>query len=506
MFRQAAGIAESDDIVTTDRRLAEAQGRLELSDDERAWVALLLGHDAGTGAARDELTAGWRQAFERMSRIAPLVLVFEDLQWADDGLVDFIEELHDRSRDSRILIVTLSRPELRERRPDWGAGRRNFVSIDLEPLSDEAMIALMDGLAPGLPRPAVSAIVERAAGVPLYAVETVRMLVGQGRLVAKDGRFTVSGRLDRLEVPETLHGLIAARIDALPGADRDAGRRRLRPRARGPDRCAVRAGRRTGRGLDRTPAVAGRPRDPASGVGSRRRPSVVSTGSSRRRSGRSRTPRCRSATAARSTWPPRRSTLLSPATRPRWSGRPTSSRRSERPRQVLRRTRSRSRPGRAWAWRRNGPPASGRTLRPPTCTSRPSPSRTDPAELAWSRLRSGELARPRGSVRPGRRAPPGGDRGRPSTRRSRPSSGVRPLQPGPWVHPAVDDLGGDRYVATGRGSEPGSSGDELAAECAAELVLAYLLLARPVAGREPSSTRPSRLPSGSTGGTSWSRC
>jgi class 3 adenylate cyclase len=150
MFRQAAGIAESDDIVTTDRRLAEAQGRLELSDDERGWVALLLGHDAGTGAARDELMAGWRQAFERMSRIAPLVLVFEDLQWADDGLVDFIEELHDRSRDSRILIVTLSRPELRERRPDWGAGRRNFVSIDLEPLSDEAMIALMDGLAPGL--------------------------------------------------------------------------------------------------------------------------------------------------------------------------------------------------------------------------------------------------------------------------------------------------------------------------------------------------------------------
>ena len=220
MFRQAAGIAESDDIATTDRRLAEAQGRLELSDDERAWVGLLLGHDAGTGAERDELMAGWRQAFERMSRIAPLVLVFEDLQWADDGLVDFIEELHDRSRDSRILIVTLSRPELRERRPDWGAGRRNFVSIDLEPLSDDAMTALMEGLVPGLPRPAVNAIVERAAGVPLYAVETVRMLVGQGRLVAKDGRFTVSGRLDRLEVPETLHGLIAARLDALPDRDR----------------------------------------------------------------------------------------------------------------------------------------------------------------------------------------------------------------------------------------------------------------------------------------------
>ncbi len=221
MFRQAAGIAESDDVATSERRLSEAQDRLDLSDDERAWVGLLLGHDAGAGGEREELLAAWRQAFERISRVAPLVLVFEDLQWADDGLVDFVEELHDRSRDSRILIMTLSRPELRERRPGWGAGRRNFVSIDLEPLPDDAMVALLEGLVPGLPRSAVSAIVERAAGVPLYAVETVRMLIGQGRLVADDGRFTVSGRLDRLEVPETLHGLISTRLDGLPERDRE---------------------------------------------------------------------------------------------------------------------------------------------------------------------------------------------------------------------------------------------------------------------------------------------
>ena len=88
-----------------------------------------------------------------------------------------------------IYVVTLARPELLERRPDWGAGRRNFVGLALQPLPELAMRQLLLGLVPGLPEAALKAILDRADGVPLYAVETVRMLVAQGRLRLEGDRF-----------------------------------------------------------------------------------------------------------------------------------------------------------------------------------------------------------------------------------------------------------------------------------------------------------------------------
>jgi len=107
-----------------------------------------------------------------------------------------------------------------ERRSDWGAGRRNFVALSLPPLSEPAMRELLAGLVPGLPAPAVSAILHRADGIPLYAVETVRMLVAEGRLELVDGTYRPTADLAELAVPESLHALIAARLDALDPADR----------------------------------------------------------------------------------------------------------------------------------------------------------------------------------------------------------------------------------------------------------------------------------------------
>ena len=132
-----------------------------------------------------------------MAATGPVVMVFEDLHQADPGLLDFIDHLLEWSRALPILIVTLARPELVDRRPDWGAGKRNFTSIYLEPLPTEAMRELLDGLVPGLPQAARDAIVERADGIPLYAVETVRMLLAQGRLVARGRRLPRSRRLQR---------------------------------------------------------------------------------------------------------------------------------------------------------------------------------------------------------------------------------------------------------------------------------------------------------------------
>jgi tetratricopeptide (TPR) repeat protein len=147
-------------------------------------------------------------------------MVFEDLQWADSGLLAFIDHLVEWSRGVAICVVSLARPELMETRPDWGAGKRNFTSLALEPLSPAAMRALLAGLVPGFSADAAARIIARADGVPLYAVEVVRMLVAQGSLEAADGAYRPVRDLADLPVPETLQSLIAARLDALDPADR----------------------------------------------------------------------------------------------------------------------------------------------------------------------------------------------------------------------------------------------------------------------------------------------
>lgn len=120
-----------------------------------------------------------------------------------------------------LYILTLARPELLDRRSDWGAGHRNFSSLHLDALEPDEMRELLTGLIPGLPEAAIRAVVTRAEGIPLYAVETVRMLVAEGRLEPiGDGTFRPTGDLATLAIPETLTSLIAARLDSLDPADR----------------------------------------------------------------------------------------------------------------------------------------------------------------------------------------------------------------------------------------------------------------------------------------------
>ena len=186
----------------------------------------LLGIGEGSTRDRAQLFRAWRTFFERIAETGPVAMVFEDLQWADSGLLDFIEEMLTWSRGRSIYIITLARPELIDRRPNWGAGQRSFTSLGLRPLSDEAMRELLAGLVPGLPETAADQIVARAEGIPLYAVETVRMLLNDGRIERAGDAFQPVGDVTSVAVPESLHALIAARIDALPagGADARAGR------------------------------------------------------------------------------------------------------------------------------------------------------------------------------------------------------------------------------------------------------------------------------------------
>jgi class 3 adenylate cyclase/tetratricopeptide (TPR) repeat protein len=215
MVRMRAGIAEQEDPDAAARKLHETLERHLLDAEERAWVeprlAQLLGVAEQASADREDLFAAWRLFFERLAEQNPTVLVFEDLQWADTALLDFVDYLLDWSRSFPLFVLALARPELSERHASWGATKRDFTSITLEPLSDEAIDELLAGLVPDLPEELRARIRERAEGVPLYAVETVRMLIDRGLL---------EGEIESLEVPETLHALIAARLDGLEAVER----------------------------------------------------------------------------------------------------------------------------------------------------------------------------------------------------------------------------------------------------------------------------------------------
>ena len=223
MVRSRCRLLETDDEATTRSKVSSTVERFVPDDADRRWVTsallALLGVEEHTDDA-DQLFAAWCAFFEHMAASDPVVMVFEDLHWADSGTLDFVDLLLDRARAAPIFVLTLARPELLERRPDWGAGKRQFTSLFLEPLPESAMQELIRGLAPGLPAEARHAIVTRADGVPLYAVETVRMLVSDGRLVLRDGRYEPNGDLSELAVPDSLTALIAARLDALDPMDR----------------------------------------------------------------------------------------------------------------------------------------------------------------------------------------------------------------------------------------------------------------------------------------------
>jgi class 3 adenylate cyclase len=225
MVRMRARIVEDEEPGPALAKLREVVEEHFDDADERRFVEPRLAHLLGleeesTGYEREDLFAAWRLFFERLAAVYPVVMLFEDMQWADASLLDFIEYLLEWSRNSPILVVTQARPELLERRPTWGAGHRNFSSIYLEPLSAQAMEELLDGLVPGLPAELRARILTRAEGIPLYAVETVRMLLDRGALVQDGPVYRPTGTITSLEVPETLHALIAARLDGLPAAER----------------------------------------------------------------------------------------------------------------------------------------------------------------------------------------------------------------------------------------------------------------------------------------------
>ncbi|HLH47643.1 MAG TPA: adenylate/guanylate cyclase domain-containing protein, partial [Acidimicrobiales bacterium] len=220
MVRQRFGIAAEDPAEAGAEKLAEGLTRFVPDSDERRYVGVRLGRllglpvagDSGEPLGREELFAGWRIFFERLADVAPVVLVVEDAQHADPDLRAFLDHLVEWSRHAAILVVVVARTTGSSEAPLVG---RKRAAVYLEPLDDAAMTALVEGLVPGLPPDAVSAVVDRAEGIPLFAVETVRALLDAGQLAKEDGEYVARVPLGALAVPDSLYGLLAARLDAL---------------------------------------------------------------------------------------------------------------------------------------------------------------------------------------------------------------------------------------------------------------------------------------------------
>ena len=219
IVKNAAGILETDDAAAAHEKLHAAVQRVIDDAREAAWTEAHLRPLLGLGIpepgeTRDEAFSAWRQCVEAMAKRTPRVLVFEDLQWADEGLLDFIEHMADWSRDAPVLLLCTARPDLLDRRDDWGS-HGNALTITLPPLSSdetgELLSLLLDRA--GVPAGLRETLLARAEGNPLYAEEFVRMLVERRLLVQEDGGWTL--RPDDLPVPESVQGIIASRLDAL---------------------------------------------------------------------------------------------------------------------------------------------------------------------------------------------------------------------------------------------------------------------------------------------------
>jgi class 3 adenylate cyclase/tetratricopeptide (TPR) repeat protein len=218
VVKEQAGILESDDPRAGAAKLDTAVRAVAADPAEREWLKARLAPLVGlataaeAGAGRAESFMAWRRFLELVAAHGPLVLVVEDLHWAEPALLDFLEELVGRAGPVSLLLVVTARPELLERRPGWGA-RPAAATVALAPLDDrqtaQLLAALLDRSV--LPAEAQALLLERAGGNPLYAEEFVRLLVDRG-LLSRHGRLDATAELP---LPDTVQALIAARLDTL---------------------------------------------------------------------------------------------------------------------------------------------------------------------------------------------------------------------------------------------------------------------------------------------------
>jgi class 3 adenylate cyclase/tetratricopeptide (TPR) repeat protein len=215
------GILDDDPPETASTKANEAVAELFGGLELAASVSALVGGGSDRSFGREVLFDAWRQFLERIAGNNPLILVMEDIHWADDGLLEFINYLVDWGQGP-ILVVTLSRAELLDRRPTWGGGKRNYATISLGPLTAKETVAMVDDLlSTRLPDELGQMIVERSEGNPLFGEEIVRMLIDRGVIRASGPTgWQFAGGSVEFDVPRSIQSLIASRLDSLPRVEK----------------------------------------------------------------------------------------------------------------------------------------------------------------------------------------------------------------------------------------------------------------------------------------------
>jgi class 3 adenylate cyclase len=211
IVKAETGVLETDGADSAGAKVADTIRRVIPDEAEATWVEQHVRPLAGIsadavigGERRDEAFVAWRRFIESVAEQGPLVLIFEDLQWADDSLLDFVDHLVEWAADVPLFVLAIARPELLARRPGWGGGKPNAMTRSLAPLSDDETAALVHARLGRalLPAEVQRSLVERAEGNPLYAEEFARA-------------FQERGAADGAALPESVQGLIAARLDGL---------------------------------------------------------------------------------------------------------------------------------------------------------------------------------------------------------------------------------------------------------------------------------------------------
>jgi class 3 adenylate cyclase len=216
MVKAQAGILERDTVAQTAEKLRVAVKAVLANSSDGPWVEShlrpLVGLETETGLGGDrrgQAFAAWRRYIEALADQRPLVLVFEDVHWADEGLLDFIDELVEWLSDVPLLVVCSARPELIQRRPGWGGGKLNASTLGLSPLSSAQTALLISHVLERslLPAEIQQALLERAEGNPLFAEQFAQL-------------YLERGSTDDLPLPETLQGIVAARLDGLSAEEK----------------------------------------------------------------------------------------------------------------------------------------------------------------------------------------------------------------------------------------------------------------------------------------------
>src|SRR5256714_7851158 len=229
IVKSQLGILETDSTETAEAKLRHSVSEAIDDPQEAGWIERhlrpLVGLDVAIAEGADRRTeafAAWRRFLEGVAEGSPIVLVFEDLHWADDGLLDFVDYLADWASGVALLIVGTARPELLARRPGWGGGKRNASTVTVSALAPDETATLLGALLDQvlLPAEIQTAVLKRTEGNPLFAEEYVRMLQDRGFLIQTGGGWQLEER-EQLPLPETVQGMIAARLDSLEAVDKE---------------------------------------------------------------------------------------------------------------------------------------------------------------------------------------------------------------------------------------------------------------------------------------------